>query len=298
VSEFQTAIYMLDSPDAEERRRAVMTLGASGDPRALPVLMSVLRWDEIAVRRQAVWALVELKGHLAYEGLLIALNDVSGYVRAATARALGELRDERAVAPLTQMLRDSDDAARRWAAWALSRLGQAAVPSLLVALRERDHHARRLAARTLGRIGDAAAVPPLTRALRDKNHRVRAMAAEALSDLKDERAVRPLTMALRDKSGEVVLSAARALASIASLHALPALRARVRWWEYESVRVVNAIHEAIAKIEETNRHILRKPIPSTAPDAKRQNLPIPLGDSYVVPEMLPRPAVATTFVSE
>ena len=292
MSDFQTAIYMLDAHDVEERRRAVMLLGRSNDPRALSVLMNVLHWDEVPVRRQAVWALVELKGQGAYEGLLMALSDVSGYVRAATARAMGELADERAIAPLTQMLADSDDAARRWAAWALCRIGRAATPALIAALRDRDYHARRLAARTLGRIGDTTALFPLLRALRDRHHRVRAMAAEALGDLRDERAVPPLASALRDRSAEVVLCAARALSHIGSLNALPALRSRVRWWEYESARVVNAINESIAHIERVNRHILRKPIPAAPPEMKRENLPIPLGHVEVPMEMLPRPALA------
>ena len=67
-----------------------------------------------------------------------------------------ETGDERAVEPLIERLRDEDAEVRRWAAWALGRIG-AAAQSLLPRLREvaqseTDEHARRRAQRAIERI--------------------------------------------------------------------------------------------------------------------------------------------------
>ena len=76
-----------------------------------------------------------------------------------------------------QELRDGNEAA----AFALARIGKAAVPALVGGLKDEDPHAREAAALALAAIGPDAreAVPALTATLSDRQYRVSRAAAEA-----------------------------------------------------------------------------------------------------------------------
>lgn len=73
--------------------------------------------------------------------------------------------------------------------WALVRIGEAAVQTLIDLLNDTNPTARHLAAHTLGKIADAQAVEPLMRALHDTEPAVVAKAALALAQIGDARAI-------------------------------------------------------------------------------------------------------------
>ncbi|MHC1610533.1 MAG: HEAT repeat domain-containing protein [Candidatus Methanospirareceae archaeon] len=171
--------------------------------------------------------------------LIQALEDRDWNVRRSVARALGEIKDLRAVEPLIRALEDEDEDVRKSAAWALGEIGSTkAVEPLIQALRDEKRDVRRSAVEALGKIGEPA-VEPLIQALEDEPESVRLGAVEALGEIRDARAIDPLIRALKgreDNSLDIQLSAAQALGKIGDrraveplIHALKDDREEVRW---------------------------------------------------------------------
>lgn len=167
----------------------------------------------------------------AMQALINALNDAEVEVRISSVQALGQIEDERAIAALSNALRnDSDGRVRKMAAWALGNIEDSrAVPALTHALKnDRDLEVRRTAVWALGQIEDSAAVPALSDATRDSDSEVRQMSIWALGQIEDEAAVPALANVLRDSNADVRKQAAWALGQIESSNAVPALSAALR----------------------------------------------------------------------
>lgn len=133
------------------------------------------------------------------EQLIKSLADENPLVREKTVRALGELKDARAVGPLIEALEDENRYVRDEAASALGKLNDArAIEPFIKSLKDEYQSVQLKAASALGELKDARAVEPLIKALEDENEKpgVRAKAASALGELKDARAVEPLIEAL------------------------------------------------------------------------------------------------------
>jgi HEAT repeat protein len=103
----------------------------------------------------------------------------------AAARALGELRDERAGETLIATLNDSQWRVRELAAWALSEMkDERAVKALCDALlTDSQVDVRRAAAEALGEIRSSEAISSLKQALNDPEPRVRSKAGWAISEI-------------------------------------------------------------------------------------------------------------------
>ena len=95
------------------------------------------------------------------------LNSPDDFDREDAAKALGQMGDERIVAPLIQALRDSEVAVRWEAARALSIIGQPAVAPLLKLLNDSDADVRGHSAHALGDIRDTRALVELERMARE-----------------------------------------------------------------------------------------------------------------------------------
>ena len=90
------------------------------------------------VRSAAVFALGRIDNPRAAEGVRAALGDSALIVRVAAARMAGLNEDAEATDRLMEMARTEEPAARRQAAEALGRIGEArAVPVLIEASRPR-----------------------------------------------------------------------------------------------------------------------------------------------------------------
>jgi HEAT repeat protein len=116
---------------------------------------------------------------------------------------------------LSEALRDVVGEVRLEAAWAIGKLGDAALPALAAALHDKHWDIRRAVADGLGRMSDKAAVRVLVTALHDENKWVRQQAAEALGRLGNAQALPALTEALNDPNPDVRRNVIHALASIA-----------------------------------------------------------------------------------
>jgi hypothetical protein len=139
--------------------------------------------------------------------LIQNLKDKDATTRAEASKALGEVKDTRAVDPL------------------------------IAALKDKDSNVRWRAAEALGKIKDPRAVEALIDALKDKDLIVRISAAESLGEIKDGRAAKPLVALLRDKQTQL-----RAILSLEEI-GQPGERALMAVLENEDLETIASAYE-------------------------------------------------------
>ena len=166
--------------------------------------------------------------------LVAALRDERWRVREGAAKALGLIRDRRAVDGLIAALKDRDGSVRTIAAEALGRIGDPkAIKGLMALFKDSSKLVRVSATIALTQIGEAT-VEPLLEGLKDENFQVRLHSVQALggitsdyptgrSWLQDSRPVPGLIALLKDKDRAVREDAAIALGMIGDPTAVPAL---------------------------------------------------------------------------
>lgn len=216
------------------RGSAILTLGRTGDPRAVEVLVPLLANRESAfaaaaalvqllettkapqavepliamvcseastrhgARHLAVQALGGSGDARAVEPLCGLLTDPDLSVRLAAAKSLGELRDQRAETALAAVL-ERTDPAQGAAEDALFRIRvPATVGGLAPQLEQADAKLRLRAVTALGMINDPATVPLLIARLGDSDPQVRWAAAIVLAKTRDPRGTAPLLALLDD----------------------------------------------------------------------------------------------------
>lgn len=147
------------------------------------------------------------------KGLIKALDYQKDWrIREFAARALGEIKDPEAIAPLITHLRDFAESVELTASEALAEIGEPAVNELIVALAEENK--RKIISDTLVKIGSPA-VMQLSEVVRKglfKN--IRCTAAKTLGKLQATDALDALVFALFDPDRDVRKSAAEALVEI------------------------------------------------------------------------------------
>jgi HEAT repeat protein len=129
----------------------------------------------------------------ALDILIQLLSSEDGCYRCGAARALGNIKDRRAVPALINALQNGkDEGIRSSAAIALGDVGAPdAIEPLIRSLNDTTVVAT-AAATALGQLKDATAVEPMITALNSTDPGLRVAAAKALGKLRDERAVSPL----------------------------------------------------------------------------------------------------------
>jgi len=161
-------------------------------PPAIPLLLELLRHEQVSFRRFAADAFIDLTPDTVWiqPALRRALRDEDAMVAGDAARALGALgkKASPSVGALVKTLSHEDPYVRIYAAEALASIGPKAWPatkSLARALGDPIPGVRWAAGEALASIGPAAelAVPQLIEALKDKFLYVRICAAEALGSI-------------------------------------------------------------------------------------------------------------------
>ena len=202
------------------------------------------------------------------QGLIAALNNENGDVRALAAEALGRIGDPQAIGPLLDvhfrdpyrksllpapddprydyilgMGKEEEYPVREAAGAALERFEDArAVQSFVTALMNEEMLGFALG--KLVKIGSAA-VESLGATLKDERWNVRAKVVEALGNIANPRAVEPLILALKDEQWNVRGHAAEALGKIPDPRAVEPLIHALKDEEWV-VRMYTA--EALGKI--------------------------------------------------
>jgi HEAT repeat protein len=205
---------LLGDADRNLRRAAAESLGAIGDPQAVPPLLLALEDEHWSVRCAAAAALGRIRSAKATPALLTRLTDDDSTVRRAAVAALGEIGDPRAAGALTQALQDPG--LQVTGLEALGRMGLAALSEIERFFGTSSPEVRRLLVDLVGKLEDRRARRLLLAALLDASPEVRAEAALALGDGGFMEALRPL-MELKssDASSDVRHAAAAALKKLA-----------------------------------------------------------------------------------
>jgi beta-lactamase regulating signal transducer with metallopeptidase domain/HEAT repeat protein len=144
---------------ASPGEQAAIALAALSQPAVEPLIAALSNGDR-SVRRNAAWAIGEIRGGrgtdrmAAVEPLIATLSDVDSWVRVAAAFSLGEMQPSQATESLIAALGDAEWNVRKMAAWALGEMkARAAVESLTsLTLRDENEWVRREAAKALGEI--------------------------------------------------------------------------------------------------------------------------------------------------
>jgi len=177
----QDNVKMLREGDVNERQRAAIALGASGNSNAVEPLIEALEDEDDFVRNFVVRALGSIGDARALEPLVKATEDPNLLVRRSAVAALGNLGNPEAFDPLIKAFNDGHFMVRRSAAAALGSLGDPrAIDSLIEALGDKDTYINDAAVSGLTQIGEAA-IPNLVSAL--GNWFMAHAAAEVLENL-------------------------------------------------------------------------------------------------------------------
>jgi HEAT repeat protein len=184
--------------NAQIQRQAVVAriLGERKALQAVPPLINALKEPE-PVRLSAARALGKIRDPRAVPALIVLLKDDYPEIREAAARALGELNDSRAIQPLLAAMKAGNEAAGP----ALASIGEPAVPALVASLAEAD--GSRAAVQALIKIGKPAA-RPLIEAFTAYTDAAQISVARALAEIDDPRVTDALNAALRN--GDVRLA--------------------------------------------------------------------------------------------
>ncbi|MBO0859413.1 MAG: HEAT repeat domain-containing protein [Chloracidobacterium sp.] len=149
---------------ASPGEQAAIALASFSQPAVEP-LIAALNNGNPSVRRNAAWAIGEIRGGLAMdrnaavEPLIASLGDQDSWVRVAAAFSLGEMRPLRATESLIAALGDAEWRVRGMAARALGEMkARAALESLRsLSLHDENEQVRRKAAQALSEIGESPA---------------------------------------------------------------------------------------------------------------------------------------------
>jgi HEAT repeat protein len=200
----QGLIMAMKHPDLDVQWRAAEALASMG-PGVFEVLVDTLHSRSKDIRLGAIEALGDSGDSRAVPSLVPLLKDPDNEIRWETALALGMLDDKEVIPALRDALRDKDRFVREGAALSLERLswspenpledayllcarqewealshrGSLAILPLDIATRDKDPEIRLNAARALGSIGSEEGIPLMYRLLRDPDDRVRWEAVQA-----------------------------------------------------------------------------------------------------------------------
>jgi len=202
----------LNSSDEEERRDALMRLGAMHRAAASRAALPLLNDPSPIVRATATKAILSLEPEESAAALLPLLNDKDEFVRREAAYALGLTRSRTATTSLTdRLLNDKEAGVRGAAAVALGRIAdenavialasilapQLSAPAKTKRKPEANDFVLRAAAVALGQIKNRAGTPALISALNNEkfSQDVRREAARSLGLIGDPAAIPALQTA-------------------------------------------------------------------------------------------------------
>ncbi len=218
-------VRLLGDSDRSVRTAAVASLTAIGSPAVVPV-GGCLQHTNLTVQEAAASVLSSIADVRVLDGLVTALGSADWVVRMHAAKALGRIRDARAVGALLPLLQDKVKAVREDAVAALALIGREAIAPLVATLGHAEWLVRLHAVEALGKLRAVEAVDPLLHlTFNDPDAAVREDAVRALGEIGEPRAV-DFLLAVMKTPGLRPL-AIESLGKIGDRRAVPALAAVV-----------------------------------------------------------------------
>lgn len=191
-------IERLYSEDHEARAHGASMLGKMGANAypSIPFLVCLLAEPEDACAGQscggdhhghahspseeALKALIGF-GEVSVDPLIKACSQKDVETRRKALRALGEMKERRAIPCMVASLKHDNTNVRMLAAWGLGQIGEPALKPLLAELEDKGSPGRSDAAFALGKIKQPQAIGPLIAALKETDPELRKESAKALS---------------------------------------------------------------------------------------------------------------------
>jgi len=192
--EIQTAI-----ETEETRPPAVVALGRTKLPRAVPILIKALQHADSTVLMFSAEALGEIASPDAFTFLATLTKNQEASVRGAAATSLGKIKDKKAILILEELLNDPEMIVKLSAAEGLARYGKTRLDIYEKAMHHADYGVRHFAVGSLQKIAKKeTAMPILIKALSDQAPRVRIAAVRAIGAISGPEAVPSLQPLLHD----------------------------------------------------------------------------------------------------
>jgi HEAT repeat protein len=209
---FRSALY---ESDARLRDAAAAGLAIMDEPRARPLLREAAAHADAKLRASATRALGHAEGSQeTLDQLRRGLDDADSWVRYYAAQALGRLRAEDMVGPVSALLSDAAGHVRVAAVEALAHMpGELALVSLRDCARSADPDIRRAALLGLGMRGDESSLASFLEAARSDDAATRMVALSALASSTDPASGAALARAARDPDEAVRIAAVGYLAA-------------------------------------------------------------------------------------
>ena len=185
---------------------------------AVPPLIARMQDPAAKVRAATANALGNLRDPRGVPPLVVALSDKATGVVYAAVRALGLFLDPKTADPLAKLLTHAEANVRTETAIVLGQLDDRRATQPLIALLKADGNTPNRVAEVLGTLGDPAAVEPLCAFL--PGSKVKVIPIIALGQLRDPRAIDTL---VKEFGNHNVQHAIRALKAIGDKRAVPPL---------------------------------------------------------------------------
>lgn len=199
---------------AEKREAALDQVLAGKGPDAGPDLLGLMDEAQGTVKLKVVRALGLLRERKAVSALSALLGDPSAEFRLAAAKSLGRIADPASAELLVKALSDSDDEVREAAAAALADCDNGSHAHALVdLLKDKNRLVRLAAVDGLGRLGSADALAVLEGQLDDKDPAFQRHVFKAIGSLNTPQATPFLKRGLASKDAYVRSFSAEALSS-------------------------------------------------------------------------------------
>ncbi|MEE9355650.1 MAG: HEAT repeat domain-containing protein [Methylococcaceae bacterium] len=225
----------LATDDFRIRARSAYALSCEKSNHTLNKLVELLTDENALVRAAAAYAIGsiardkhnEFSFEVAFKALKGLLKDKDLEVRRGVTRALGSIRDTRAVPSLIEALRDQDEGVRSEAIGGLAKIEDKSLLPVFIEFAkdpQQNTNARATAVEALAKFGDDSVIPVLLAAARDEHSDIRMEAVRGMERHIDNATVfSTLLTTLRDKDRDVRLSTALVLFKTKNKKAVPAL---------------------------------------------------------------------------
>lgn len=185
-------VHQLNDNSPLVRQKATDYLGYLGDATTVPSIVPLLNHRQTFVRTSAARTLGLLNNPSAWSSLVNTLDDLDLNVKDMAVWALGEINDDRAVGPLSTLLKKQQGfRIKEGCVKALAKIDDKAAKDVLIAslAESEDYRVRMLVADAVGMLGDKKLSPLLEARLQDNNEYVRQTAVRSLGKLSGKDAV-------------------------------------------------------------------------------------------------------------